>query len=193
MTLLTMQGTDARLTALCMTLRLLHPGDASLSRGIDRLIEQPEIAYLFDGVELQVVSFTAGDEGMYYITDGVSCTCKGARHRWCKHRILFRALLAESALIDPAGLRTAIAAQLEPLEGPDTWEDEATPVVYNDWAAGAQRPTPPATVTPRCADRDGCMARPYRERCRACRLASSEGGDYDPKTLWALRRIGQIA
>lgn len=103
------------LCALVTAFKLAHVEDESAFRAADgaiRMLRAP-VALAFDGVELRVLSERAED-GTEYVTDGESCTCKAKSHPWCKHRVIFRQLLALAALRSPGLLRVAIAEQTVP-------------------------------------------------------------------------------
>lgn len=93
----------------------------------------------FDGVELRCTSTSRPE--LVHVTDGQSCSCEGGRHVWCVHRVLFRLLLAEQALINPVGLVRQIAlacgapesdaAAARPgLTGEQSWANDAA---YQDY------------------------------------------------------------
>jgi len=102
------------LAILASALKIEHLTDASMQRaadnGLSHLATEP--LYDFDGSELRIWSQSSA--GVQYVTDGVSCTCKGGKHAICKHRALFRLLLAREVLLDPLYVRTRILEQTAP-------------------------------------------------------------------------------
>lgn len=116
----TMQATahlSPALSMLAAALRLANPADGAVGRATERALEHLDTnpAFEFDGVELRVVSQSEADQGVWVVTDGLSCTCKGGKHPMCKHRALFRLLLALEALRDPFYLKIQILEQLAPV------------------------------------------------------------------------------
>jgi hypothetical protein len=104
------------LAILASALKIEHLMDASMQRATDNGLSHlaTELPYEFDGSELRIVSQSEAKSGAWVVTDGVSCTCKGGRHAICKHRALFRLLLAREILLDPLYVRTRIIEQVAP-------------------------------------------------------------------------------
>lgn len=116
MTLGTLTNSPA-ITALATALKLAHSMDATLHRAVDRALENlPGASYEFDGTELRVVSMSRRKSGMWHVTDGESCTCEGAKHTYCWHRIAFRLLLSEAVLRYPQFIRSKVAEQMAPAD-----------------------------------------------------------------------------
>lgn len=87
---------------------------AACCRAVDRMVAYlmaDRVRYSFDGVEVRVLSATAPDRDVWYITDGNACTCEAAHHPWCWHRVLHRCLTAAAALVNPLELRSVIVEQ----------------------------------------------------------------------------------
>jgi hypothetical protein len=116
------------IAALAAAFTLAHDDDEAAARGAQKAVRiyrtAPVLA--FDGVELRVRSEETPDAE--YVTDGESCTCPARSHAWCKHRILFRLLLALASLRGPAALRAATIEQLVDV-------DDAEPLAPADWPA----------------------------------------------------------
>jgi hypothetical protein len=106
------------LAILASALKLEHLGDASMLRAADRSLEHliADPLYEFDGSELRIISESDAAAGVWIITDGVGCSCKASKYPMCKHRALYRLLLAREILLDPLFVRTKIREQLEPIE-----------------------------------------------------------------------------
>jgi len=109
-----MDAITPTLAILASALKIEHLTDASMQRAADNSLNHlaADPLYDFDGSELRI--WSQSDAGVQYVTDGVSCTCKGGKHPMCKHRALFRLLLAREVLLDPLYVRTKILEQLEP-------------------------------------------------------------------------------
>jgi hypothetical protein len=104
------------LTALVTAFTLAHADDDAAfraGRSALRMLQHP-VALAFDGVELRVLSEEKKNEGVEYVTDGETCTCPGKPHPWCKHRVIFRQLLALAVLRGPSLVRAAIVEQTVP-------------------------------------------------------------------------------
>lgn len=99
---------------------LTNMDDESLQRCGDTLRKHLRngVEFDFDGTELRVLSASRRMEGVCHVSDGESCTCEGARHPWCWHRLLYRVLFAQAALCGPLVLRAAIVEQAGPAEPP---------------------------------------------------------------------------
>jgi hypothetical protein len=111
----TLDQTAAVTAILASAFKLAHLDDEAAERAADnttRYLKSGPIL-VSDPTETRAQSETAKD-GMYYVTDGVSCTCK-ARLTWCKHRVAHRFALARLALTDPATLVRLIQEQAVPL------------------------------------------------------------------------------
>lgn len=106
----------------------LAAADAATERAADRAVQYLAAgpAYEFDGSELRVVSFSRGD-AVWHITDGISCTCEGGKRPMCRHRALFRLLLAEAVLRDPLIIRAQIRAQFDDADDAGDAFDDAAP------------------------------------------------------------------
>jgi hypothetical protein len=126
-----MDAITPTLAILASALKIEHLTDASMLRAADNGLSHmaTEPLYDFDGSELRI--WSQGDAGVQYVTDGLTCTCKGGRHAICKHRALFRLLLAREVLLDPYYVRVKILEQLAPLDR----EEDAPP----------EEPPPPTT------------------------------------------------
>jgi len=127
------------LTILASALKIEHLTDGAMQRatdnGLSHLASDP--VYEFDGSELRIISQSERAAGTWYVTDGVSCTCKAGRHPMCKHRALFRLLLAREVLLDPLYVRTRILEQAGPAYADDVPPPDAVPFALNlpddDW------------------------------------------------------------
>jgi len=111
-------GPDTATTALLASaFKLAHMADAAAGRGADNTVRYLSGAPIldFDASETRALSERKG-AGTFYVTDGVHCTCPGAPHVWCKHRIAHRLQLAHLALTDPAELIRQIIAQTMPAD-----------------------------------------------------------------------------
>lgn len=109
-----MNAITTTLAILASALKIEHLTDQSMQRaadnGLGHLATEP--LYDFDGSELRI--WSQSDAGVQYVTDGVSCTCKGGKHPMCKHRAIFRLLLAREVLLDPLYVRARILEQVLP-------------------------------------------------------------------------------
>src|SRR6185295_14787888 len=112
----TMDPITPTLAILAAALKIEHLTDASMQRAADNGLSHLATAplYDFDGSELRIWSQSSA--GVQYVTDGVSCTCKGGARAICKHRALFRLLLAREVLLDPLFVRTKILEQVAPAD-----------------------------------------------------------------------------
>jgi hypothetical protein len=109
------------LPVLATALKLELTADAAGQRAVDRALEHlaAGAVYDFDGTELRVTSYSRRHTGMIHVTDGLGCTCESAHRPWCRHRALFRLLLAALALQSPitlpgTRLRVQVIAQHDP-------------------------------------------------------------------------------
>jgi hypothetical protein len=164
------QHNQAVAALLASAFKLLLLDDEAAGRGADKAIRYLAAHPIlnFDPTETRALSETAQD-GTFYVTDGVHCTCK-ARGTWCKHRIGHRFKLAELALTDPAALVRLIVEQaVPPVEASDVAAvacaeaairgviaapfDLADDALYADLVAGAPL-APRPTVVLSEADRE---------------------------------------
>ena len=103
---------EASMGYIAAALRLMLLDDSKGQYAVDRALEllQSGTHYEFDGSELRIESFSRGQE-VQHVTDGQHCTCEGGVRPWCRHRALFRLLLAFAALRDPVALVDKICEQ----------------------------------------------------------------------------------
>jgi hypothetical protein len=104
------------ISALATAFTVSHADDPAALRACQRALEHLASAPVmeFDGVELRVTSKSRG-AGHIQIATTESCTCEGAKHPWCLHRIEAILLTAEWALTQPTTLRAKIVEQSEPV------------------------------------------------------------------------------
>ena len=97
---------------IAAALRLSLMEDPKGQYAVDRALEllQAGASYEFDGSEMRVSSFSRGHD-VVHVTNGHGCTCEGGVRPWCRHRALFRLLLAYAALRDPVALIDKICEQ----------------------------------------------------------------------------------
>jgi hypothetical protein len=129
---------------LASALKLEHMTDAAVQRAADNSLSHLATVpvYEFDGSELRI--WSQSDAGVEYVTDGISCTCKGNRHNICKHRALYRLFLAREVLLDPQFVRAMVAEQTAPPKGfnDEPPPPEQPPIALNlsddaaDWSLG---------------------------------------------------------
>jgi len=98
-------------------LRMAYAGDPAALRAIGRLEEAmgegKVVVTAFDGVEGRCASVSRG-QAVEHVFTATGCTCEGGRHPWHIHPMLFRLLLAERAIFDPAGLLAELCAATPP-------------------------------------------------------------------------------
>lgn len=100
--------------------RALYFRDLSALRAcnqlVDHLHQEPLHCDLrIDGLHVESVK---SDPGTIYIATASHCTCRGARHPWCIHRVLYRVLSAEAALLaQPPVQPTTRPATIHPRPG----------------------------------------------------------------------------
>lgn len=126
------------LAILASALKIEHLANGAMLRAADRSLEQltTDPVYEFDGSELRIIS--ESEPGTWVVTDGVACTCKGAKHAICKHRLLFRLLLAREVLLDPLYVRLKVMEQVLPAnygEEPPPPDDTDRIAAFGDGAA----------------------------------------------------------
>jgi len=110
-------GPDTATTALLASaFKLAHMADAAAVRGADNTVRYLSGAPILDFDASETRALSERKAGTFYVTDGVHCTCPGAPHVWCKHRIAHRLQLAHLALRDPAELIRQIIAQTLPAD-----------------------------------------------------------------------------
>lgn len=104
------------LAILASALKIEHLTDGATQRAADNALNHLATApiYEFNGSELTIWSQSTA--GTQYVTDGISCTCKAAKHAICKHRALFRLLLAREILLDPGYVRAKVLEQVAPAD-----------------------------------------------------------------------------
>lgn len=145
-TMLPQYPIDATLATLAAAMRLQFAAEPAAVRAADRALEilQSNLPYEFDGVELRVLSHSRSKEGLWQVTDGIGCTCEGHRRPWCRHRALFRLLLAQWSMTQPGYLRAKIIEQTSPEDVGDDWDTQGdflaqparavAPAVGSRWA-----------------------------------------------------------
>ena len=106
---------DLSMGYIAAALRLMLWQDEKGQRAVDRAREivQAGLPMEFDGTELRVASFSRGKDAQH-VTNGEVCTCEAGVKPWCRHRAVFRLLLAYAALRDPVVLISKIWEQHEP-------------------------------------------------------------------------------
>ncbi len=106
--------------AAALKLQLAATADAAGQRAVDNALEhlRSGAVYDFDGVALRISSYSRRNKGVIHVTDGMYCTCEGGRHPWCRHRALFRLLLAELALQSPSELRAKVVEEHPAIAAP---------------------------------------------------------------------------
>lgn len=108
--------TASTLTALTMAYKLIHHADRTAQRAADGALEHllDGTTYAFDGSELRILARRRNGDGVWYHTNGVSCTCEAHGQAICRHRALYALLLAQAALDNPLMLRAQIIEQIAP-------------------------------------------------------------------------------
>lgn len=142
------QPIDPVIVALACAMRLQFQEQPAAGRAVDRALEilSAGLPYEFDGVELRVLSYSRANEGIWHVSDGTGCTCEGSRFPWCRHRALFRLLMAQMAIIEPIYLRMRVAEHLGPIEDyPGDFLDSHDE--YGDVAPALTEPFRPRIVT----------------------------------------------
>lgn len=116
----TVNAVEPQIAFLASALKMQLTNNPAGQRAVDRAVEQlaGNPVYDFDGVELRIVSHSRGD-AMWHVTDGVACTCESKHREWCRHRAIYRLLLAEAALAHPSVLRAKIHEQYMPADVED--------------------------------------------------------------------------
>lgn len=107
---------DPSMAVLAGSMKLQFSDDPAAQRAVDRAMEQLQVGavYEFDGVELRILSFSRRKDGIWHVSDGEFCTCEAGKRPWCKHRALYRLLLAQMSLREPGLLRVKILEQNDP-------------------------------------------------------------------------------
>jgi len=133
-----MDATAPTLAILASALKIEHIADQSMQRAADNALRHlaADPVYDFDGSELRILSESEAGAGVWVVTDGVGCTCKGGKHPMCKHRALFRLLLAREVLLDPLYVRTRIIEQVLPANYGEPPIDEDRIPAFGEPAAG---------------------------------------------------------
>lgn len=143
------------LSALVTAFHLAHVVDDAAARAAEKAIRmlRGAVVLAFDGVELRVQS--ESEPETWYVTDGETCTCKARGRAWCKHRVIFRQLLALAALRQPGQLRAAVVEQLVPQRPalpaaqpePAPWDADPDYLTFT-YQPYASRPARPAAAQP---------------------------------------------
>lgn len=91
---------DAGVVAALRLALTLHHADPAFTRALDKFIGVAASSpLLFDGATLAIAS--QSEHGKTHVTDGASCTCRGASHAFCYHRAGWALLRALDAVCDP--------------------------------------------------------------------------------------------
>ena len=150
------------LCGLVTAFKLAYADDDAAGRAADnaiRVLRSPAVALAFDGVELRLLSEADAAEGIEYVTDGETCTCKARSHTWCKHRVIFRLLLALATLRGPGYVRAAIGEQTEPAVEPDAelpvapWDQDVEYLTFDPYRQPAPAAAPAQPFRPRITTR----------------------------------------
>ncbi|NNJ12149.1 hypothetical protein EKD04_017600 [Chloroflexales bacterium ZM16-3] len=93
--------------ALALLIKDTHREDEAAGRAVNRLLGQTKLPPLvsFDGVE--AIFQSASEPELRNVTTAEGCSCRGGNHAWCVHRVRFRILMAEAAILDPLSLLSA--------------------------------------------------------------------------------------
>jgi hypothetical protein len=126
---------DSTLFTLASAMRIQFTHEPAAVRAVDRAVEilQASLAYEFDGTELRVLSFSRSTSGIWHVTDGSYCSCESGRRPWCRHRALFRLLLAQMAMVEPLHLKAKIIEQCVPVNAPGDFLDSIDDGAFDEY------------------------------------------------------------
>lgn len=113
------QYNPAVVAALRLALTLQHDAP-QFTRALDKFIATAATTpFIFDGRSLAIAS--QSEQGKTIVTDGASCSCRGATHAHCYHRAGFHLVLLLEAASDPHGLLCGAlpTSEVAPLPAPE--------------------------------------------------------------------------